>query len=68
MKKVRLSYRKSTRMVGSDVAVMAQFKRSMESDNEKRKRLNAPIAKYDVKSKRAYLEYPDGRKIYAHET
>ena len=24
-----------------------------------------PIAKYDVKMKQAYLEYPDGRKEYA---
>ena len=27
-------------------------------------KLNAPIAKYDVKLKKAYLEYPDGRKVY----
>lgn len=23
-----------------------------------------PVAKYDMESKRAYLQYPDGRKVY----
>lgn len=31
-----------------------------------RKKLKGiPISKYDLKTKRAYLEYADGRKVYA---
>jgi len=27
----------------------------------------SPVARFDVKSKRAYLEYPDGRREYSLE-
>lgn len=53
------------RLVNSEMLVDVQFKKSMESDNKKRAELNAPIAKYDVVKKKAYLEYPDGRIVYA---
>lgn len=53
------------RLVNSERLVDVQFKKSMESDNKKRAELNAPIAKYDVAKKKAYLEYPDGRIVYA---
>jgi hypothetical protein len=26
-----------------------------------------PVARFDAKTKKAYLEYPDGRKEYRHE-
>lgn len=32
---------------------------------EKKKLKGVPISKYDVETKQAYLEYPDGRKVYA---
>ena len=33
-----------------------------------RKKLKGiPISKYDLKTKRAYLEYADGRKVYAEK-
>lgn len=32
---------------------------------QKKKLKGVPIAKYDVSSNRAYLEYPDGRIEYA---
>lgn len=32
---------------------------------QKKKLKGVPIAKYDVESNRAYLEYPDGRIEYA---
>lgn len=44
-----------------------QFRRSMKMDAKKRAEMNAPIAKYDVDRKLAYLEYPDGRIVYANE-
>ena len=28
------------------------------------KRKGAPVARYDFKAKRPFLEYPDGRKVY----
>lgn len=48
----------------SDELIAVQFEKSMESDNKRRIELNAPIAKYDVVKKKAYLEYPDGKKVY----
>lgn len=48
-----------------EIAISVQFKRSMRIDNRKRKELMAPIAKYDVAKQLAYLEYPDGRIVYA---
>ena len=32
---------------------------------EKKKLKGVPISRYDLETKRAYLEYPDGRKVYA---
>lgn len=53
-----------TRIIYSERAIQNQFMKSMRRDNKLRKRLNAPIAKYDALSKKAYLEYPDGRIVY----
>lgn len=39
----------------------------MKNDNKKRKKLNAPIAKYDIATKSPSYEYPDGRIVYANE-
>ncbi len=32
---------------------------------KKKKLKGVPVARYDLETKRAYLEYPDGRKVYA---
>ncbi len=32
---------------------------------EKKKLKGVPVSRYDVEKKQAYLEYPDGRKVYA---
>ena len=32
---------------------------------QKKKLKGVPISRYDIKTKRAYLEYPDGRVVYA---
>ncbi|MDE7364695.1 MAG: hypothetical protein K2N27_07415 [Ruminococcus sp.] len=52
------------RLIYSEKAIQNQFIKSMRKDNKLRKRLNAPIVKYDVLSKKAYLEFPDERIIY----
>lgn len=50
------------------IAVSKQFQRSMRIDAQKRTEMNAPIAKYDIVKRLAYLEYPNGRIVYANET
>ncbi|MCR5782301.1 MAG: hypothetical protein K6G90_06130 [Clostridia bacterium] len=32
---------------------------------EKKKLKGVPIARYDLDTKKAYLEYPDGSRVYA---
>ena len=46
----------------SDEELTERFKESIRIDNEIRRIKGAPVAKYDKATKRAYLEYPDGRR------
>lgn len=48
----------------SDEELTYRFKESIRIDNEIRKIKKLPVAKYDAQSKKAYLEYPDGRFEY----
>lgn len=48
----------------SDEELTRRFKESIRIDNEIRKIKGLPVAKYDAKEKKAYLEYPDGRREY----
>ena len=48
----------------SDEELTMRFKESIRIDNEVRKIKGLPIAKYDKAMKKAYLEYPDGRREY----
>ena len=45
----------------SDDKLTERFKESIRIDNEIRRIKGLPVAKYDSESRRAYLEYPDGR-------
>ena len=47
-----------------DQAILQTFSENMEKDNVKREKNNAPIAKYDISKQQAFLEYPDGRRVY----
>lgn len=49
----------------SDEELTIRFKESIRIDNEIRKIKGLPIAGYDREKKKAYLEYPDGRREYA---
>ena len=40
------------------------FKESIRIDDEIRKVKGLPVARYDSEAKKAYLEYPDGRREY----
>ena len=51
----------------SDDELTQRFKESRRIDNEIRRIKGLPIAKYDSVTKRAYLEYPDGRREYVGE-
>ena len=51
----------------SDEELTERFKKAIQIDNEIKKAIGAPIAGYDKKTKRAYLEYPDGRREYVGE-
>ena len=49
----------------SDEELTVRFKESIRIDNEIRRIKGLPIAKYDKAKKKAYLEFPDGRREYA---
>ena len=51
----------------SDDELTLRFKESIRIDDEIRKIKGLPVARYDDESKRAYLEYPDGRREYVGE-
>ena len=51
----------------SDDELTERFKESIRIDNEIRRIKGLPIAKYDVENRKAYLEYPDGRREYVGE-
>lgn len=46
----------------TDEEVIDRFKKAVELANEKKRIMKVPIPKYDIKTRTAYLEYPDGRK------
>lgn len=48
----------------SDEELTRRFKESIRIDNEIRKIKGLPIARYDDETKRAYLEYPNGKREY----
>ena len=48
----------------SDDELTHRFKESVRIDDEIRRIKGLPVARYDKKTKRAYLEYPDGRREY----
>ena len=51
----------------SDDELTHIFKESIRIDDEIRKIKGLPVARYDDETKRAYLEYPDGRRVYVGE-
>lgn len=48
----------------SDDELTRRFKESIRIDDEIRRIKGLPVARYDSKVKKAYLEYPDGRREY----
>lgn len=52
----------------SDDELSLRFKEAVRIENEIKKLKGLPIAKYDFTKNAPYVEYPDGRKVYAEET
>jgi len=48
-----------------DYELTEKFKMAVKLELKKKKILGIPIAKYDAKRKKAYLEYTDGRRVYS---
>jgi hypothetical protein len=44
-----------------------RFRNAVMLERVKKKLLGIPVARYDKEQRRAYLEYPDGRKVYEDE-
>ena len=51
----------------SDDELTRLFKESIRIDDEIRRIKGLPVARYEVENKRAYLEYPDGRREYVED-
>ena len=48
----------------SDEELTQRFKEAIRMDDEVRRIKGLPRAKYDPATRKAYLEYPDGRREY----
>ncbi len=48
----------------NDVEMDMRATQAVKNAVEKAKICKKPVAKYDLKTKRAYIEYPDGEKKY----
>ena len=44
-----------------------RFRNAVMLERVKKKLLGIPVARYDKEKRRAYLEYPGGRKVYEDE-
>lgn len=51
----------------SDDELTQRFKEAIRIDDEIRRIKGLPVARYDTKLKKAFLEYPDGRREYVGE-
>ena len=50
----------------SDDELTERFEEAIRIENEERRIKGEPVAKYDIENRRAYLEFPDGRRQYAN--
>lgn len=55
---------RSKKNMNVEKVIVQAFADNMTKDNALRKKKKAPIAKYDLDTQRAYLEFPDGRRVY----
>ncbi len=48
--------------IPSDDILVRNARLAVETDLKEKKALNQPIARFDIKTKEVFLEYPDGRR------
>ncbi len=48
----------------NDDVVVRNARLAVKTELEKKRMYNQPIAKFDLKTKKVYLEYPDGSKTF----
>lgn len=53
------------RAYASGRSEVKSFTAAVENAIQKNKANGHPIARYDAGKKKAYMEYPDGRRVYA---
>lgn len=51
----------------SDDELTKRFLEAVRIDDEIRRIKGLPVSRYDHEKKMAYIEYPDGRRVYAEE-
>ena len=48
-----------------DEELTERFIKAVELENERKRIRGSALARYDEERQEAYLEYPDGRRVYA---
>ncbi len=51
-----------------DNLTLKRFSERIQRENNERRKNGIPIARFDAKKGIAYMEYSDGRKVYADKT
>ena len=51
-----------------DNLTLKRFSERIQRENNERRKNGIPIARFDAKKGIAYMEYYDGRKVYADKT
>lgn len=51
----------------SDDELTRRFREAVRIENEARKVVGSPISRYDLETKKSYIEYADGRREYAEK-
>lgn len=54
----------SSKPTKNDADQIIRFQAAVQIEIAKKKLLGKPIAKYDIETGKAYLEYPDGKRQY----
>ena len=63
--KISQNGRRYVRAYASGRSEVKSFTAAVENAIQKNKANGHPIARYDAGKKKAYMEYPDGRRVYA---
>ena len=62
--KVVLPSERESVLTPSDIEMDIRAQEAVKAAISKAEICKKPVAKYDMESRREYLQYPDGRKVY----